>query len=154
MNEDQTMFAEMLGIKRNGPEHVTRAVSAADAPPEQTEDSVSELDVQKEVVQEMAHEKAVLEERQSILEAEKQKIAYSVRNLEDENRRLADEKAALEKRIAALEREIADQKSYVDETRKLNAVLEEKLARMARTVLAVRRAAAEATKVEIGGRRW
>ena len=161
MNEDQTMFAEMLGIKRSEPERVTRAVRASAVASAQTEDSVSELDVQKEVVQEMAHEKAVLEERQSMLEAEKQEIADSARNLEAENRRLAEEnaalereKASLEERLAARERDLADQKEYVEETRKLNAVLEEKLARMARTVLAVRRAAAEATKVEIGGRRW
>ena len=96
-----------------------------------------------------------------MLEAEKQEIADSARNLEAENRRLAEEKAALERekasleeRLAARERDLADQKEYVEETRKINAVLEEKLARMARTVLAVRRAAAEATKVEIGGRRW
>lgn len=164
MNDDKSLFAEMLGMKGRRGEQAD--ISEAQTEPEA--DAVDELDVQRVVVQEMARDNAELKELHSTLEEEKQSLESAKASLEaqrqalaDENARLKAEKAALESdrkalkaRIAALEGEISEQKLDLDEARGLNAELEKKLVRMGRALFAVRRAAAEAAKVEIGGRRW
>ncbi len=164
MNDDKSLFAEMLGMKGHRDEQAD--ISEVQAEPEA--DAVDELDVQRVVVQEMARDNAELKELHSTLEEEKQSLESAKASLEtqrqalaDENARLKAEKAALESdrkalkaRIAALEGEISEQKLDLDEVRGLNAELEKKLVRMGRALFAVRRAAAEAAKVEIGGRRW
>ena len=178
MNEDQTMFAEMLGIKRQAPETAAHVARSVDRPTVKAEDFVDELDVQKEVVEEMAREKAMLEERRDILEADKRKLEAEKQALETENQRLEtekqtleraksaleEEKCALEGKLASLEDELSRVKAELDAkdannpelaaARAENAELEMKLARMGRALMAARRAAAEASKVEIGGRRW
>jgi len=164
MNDDKSLFAEMLGMKGRRDEQAD--ISEAQAEPEV--DAVDELDVQRVVVQEMARDNAELKELHSTLEEEKQSLESAKASLEaqrqalaDENARLKAEKAALESdrkalkaRITALEGEVSEQKLDLDEVRGLNAELEKKLVRMGRALFAVRRAAAEAAKVEIGGRRW
>ena len=179
MNEDQTMFAEMLGIKRQTSETVTHVARSVDRPSSvEAEDFVDELDVQKQVVEEMAHEKAMLEERRDILEADKSKLEAEKQALETENQRLETEKQALERekgaleeekralqgRLASLEDELSRVRAELDAkvadnpelaaARAENAELEVKLARMGRALMVARRVAAEASKVEIGGRRW
>ena len=171
MNEDQTMFAEMLGIKRPASEKVTHVARSVDRPSVEAEDFVDELDVQKQVVEEMAHEKAMLEERRDILEAEKQTLETENQRLETEKQALEREKGALEEekralegKLASLEDELSRVRAELDAkvagnpelaaARAENAELEVKLARMGRALMAARRAAAEASKVEIGGRRW
>ena len=84
--------------------------------------------------------------------------------LESEKAALVEEKRALEAQIATRDEEIARLQRIVDSVkpestelasaRAENAALETKLARMGRALMAARRAAAEAAKVEIGGRRW
>lgn len=148
MNEEQTMFAEMLGIRRERPEMKPAAVAQPAEPPESVEEeSVDELDVQKEVVNEMALEKAELE-------AEKARVEDEKRALEGERARLEGEKRALEERVRECEREIGELKAWLKEERDVNASLEVKVTRMGKALFAARRAAAEASKVEIGGRRW
>ncbi len=178
------MFAEMLGIKRRRPEPVASMARSVDRPVA-SGDFVDELDVQKEVVEEMAREKAVLEESLNLLKAEKivleeekdrwiaESKALSAANaalqgeksaLESEKAALVEEKRALEAQIATRDEEIARLQRIVDSVkpestelasaRAENAALETKLARMGRALMAARRAAAEAAKVEIGGRRW
>ena len=178
MNEDQTMFAEMLGIKRHASETVTHVMRSVDRPTVKAEDFVDELDVQKEVVEEMAREKAMLEESRDILEADKRKLEAEKQLLETDNQRLEAEKKVLERekgtleeekrvlegKLASLEDELSRVKAELDAkaaenpelaaARAENAELEVKLARMGRALMAARRAAAEASKVEIGGRRW
>ena len=136
MNEDQTMFAEMLGIRKPAAEMDVRDAQSSVV----EENAVDELDVQKEVVQEIAREKAEMEELRDRLESERQ--------------RLAMEKAELESKNAELVRECEELKADLEKSRADHAVLEEKLARMGRALMAARRAAAEAAKVVIGGRKW
>ena len=157
MNDDKSLFAEMLGMKGRRDEQAD--ISEAQAEPEA--DVVDELDVQRVVVQEMARDNAELKELHSTLEEEKQSLESAKASLEaerqalsDENARLKTEMAALESDKKALEGEVSEQKLDLDEVRGLNAELEKKLVRMGRALFAVRRAAAEAAKVEIGGRRW
>lgn len=164
MNEDQNMFAEMLGMKRRTqsnaavspkPSAFANCDGIADSalPPTaaaDADDTVDELDVQREVVEEMAHEKVVLEESRNLLEAEKKK--------------LEEEKLELEKKVASLEGEVSRlmaalatkdaNNPELAAVRAENAALEVKLARMGRSLMAARRAAAEASKVKIGGRLW
>ena len=96
MNDDQTMFAEMLGIKRQAPEAVAHVARSVDRPSVEAEDFVDELDVQKEVVEEMAREKALLEECRDRLEADKEQLEAEKRTLQSENQLLASEKQALD----------------------------------------------------------
>ncbi len=192
MNDDQTMFAEMLGIKRQAPEAVAHVARSVDRPSVEAEDFVDELDVQKEVVEEMAREKALLEECRDRLEADKEQLEAEKRTLQSENQLLASEKQALEaenqrlqsemrtlesakgaleqdrqaltEKVASLDEALSRARAELDAKeadspmlaamRTENAALEVKLARMGRALMAARRAAAEATKVEIGGRRW
>ena len=192
MNEDQNMFAEMLGIKGQMQETVTHVARSVDRPAVGTEDFVDELDVQKEVVEEMAREKAEIEERCHQLEEEKlkleegkQALGAETQRLVEENRRLEAEKQALmaerqaietekleletakrelEAKLASSEAEASRLRAECEASetdnpklaalRAENALLETKLARMGRSLMAARRAAAEAAKVEIGGRRW
>lgn len=192
MNDDQTMFAEMLGIKRQAPEAVAHVARSVDRPSGEAEDFVDELDVQKEVVEEMAREKALLEECRDRLEADKEQLEAEKRTLQSESQLLASEKQALEaenqrlqsemrtlesakgaleqerqaltEKVASLEEALSRARAELDAkdadnpmlaaVRAENAALEVKLARMGRALMAARRAAAEATKVEIGGRRW
>ena len=178
MNEDHTMFAEMLGIKRQSSETVAHVARSVDRPSAETEDFVDELDVQKEVVEEMAREKAMLEESRDLLEADKKRLESEKQALEAENQRLDSEKQTLEGeknalelekqtlegKVTSLEDELSRVRAELDAkaadnpelvaARAENAELEVKLARMGRTLMAARRAAAEAAKVEIGGRRW
>ena len=134
MNENQTMFAEMLGIRSQPAGISPKAEAPAEEPKAEADgQTVDELDVQKEVVEEMAREKA---------------------ELEDDRDRLETERRTLEERLKSCESELADAKARLDETLEINARLEEKLTRMGRALFAARRAAAEASKVVIGGRRW
>ncbi len=164
MNDDKSLFAEMLGMKGRRDEQAD--ISEVQAEPEA--DPVDELDVQRVVVQEMARDNAELKELHSTLAEEKQSLESAKASLEAERQTLADENArlkaekaalgsdrkALQARIAALEGEVSELKLDLDEVRGLNSELEQKLVRMGRALFAVRRAAAEAAKVEIGGRRW
>ena len=157
MNEDQNMFAEMLGMKRQVSGAEPYLARSVDRPAVAAEDFVDELDVQKEVVEEMAREKVEIEERVNQLLAEKQQ-------LEAENAKLADGKRALEAKLAACEDELSRLRAEYESgrandpelaaVRAENAALEAKLVRMGRALMAARRAAAEAEKVEIAGRRW
>ena len=140
----------MLGMKRQTQSNTAQAARPVDSTAADADDAVDELDVQREVVEEMAHEKAVLEEHRDLLEAEKKK--------------LEDEKLELEKRVASLEGEVSRLLAELETkdannpelaaVRAENAALEVKLARMGRSLMAARRAAAEASKVKIGGRWW
>ena len=166
MNEEQSMFAEMLGIRKqpqSKPVQVVRSVSKHVVDPVTM---VDELDVQREVVEAMALEKAELEEARSTLEQEKEKLEQekhdleaamtaleiekakieSVREcLEQEKRSLELEKKSLEERIAAMETDFAGLKNELESARAGNDELEEKLARMGRSLAATRRLAAEAS---------
>ena len=131
MNEEQSMFAEMLGIRKqpqSKPVQVVRSVSKHVVDPVTM---VDELDVQREVVEAMALEKAELEEARSVLEQEKRSLEL--------------EKKSLEERIAAMETDFAGLKSELESARAGNDELEEKLARMGRSLAAARRLAAEAS---------
>ena len=80
MSEEQSMFAEMLGIKRHPqpkPVQVVRSVSKHLVDPV---NMVDELDVQREVVEAMALEKAELEEARSALEREKLELMQEKRD--------------------------------------------------------------------------
>lgn len=151
MNEEQTMFAEMLGIRRAKPTEDVKPAAATlpESPVESNaeEENFDELDVQKEVVKEIAREKAELEGEKAKAESEKAL-------LEAERAKLADEKRSLEERVRECEREVAELKAHLDETLAVNAQLEVKLTRMGKALFAARRATVEASKVVIGGRRW
>ena len=166
MNEEQSMFAEMLGIRKqpqSKPVQVVRSVSKHVVDPVTM---VDELDVQREVVEAMALEKAELEEARSVLEQEKLKLEQEKRDLEaamaalevekaemeaakqcleQEKRSLELEKKSLEERIAAMETDFAGLKGELESARAGNDELEEKLARMGRSLAAARRLAAEAS---------
>lgn len=171
MNEDQNMFAEMLGIRRQKSETVTHVARSVDRQAVEAEDFVDELDVQKEVVEEMAREKAEIEERCNLLEAEKQALEAEKQSLAAQKLELESAKGTLEAKLASSEAEVsrlqadlarmqAEHDASPAENPELaalraeNVLLETKLARMGRSLMAARRAAAEASKVEIGGRRW
>ena len=140
MNEEQSMFAEMLGIKKqpqSKPVQVVRSVSKHVVDPVTM---VDELDVQREVVEAMALEKAELESAKQCLELEK--------------RGLELEKKSLEERVAAMEADFAGLKGELESARAGNDELEEKLARMGRSLAAARRLAAESSgQRSIGGGR-
>ena len=166
MNEEQSMFAEMLGIRKqpqSKPVQVVRSVSKHLVDPV---NMVDELDVQREVVEEMALEKAELEEARSVLEQEKLRLEQEKRDLESamaaleiekteiesakkcleqEKCSLELEKKSLEERIAAMETDFAGLKSQLESARAGNDELEEKLARMGRSLAAARRLAAESS---------
>ena len=166
MNEEQSMFAEMLGIRKqpqSKPVQVVRSVSKHVVDPVTM---VDELDVQREVVEAMALEKAELEEARSALEQEKEKLEQEKHDLEaamtaleiekakiesarecleQEKRSLELEKKSLEERIAAMETDFAGLKNELESARAGNDELEEKLARMGRSLAAARRLAAEAS---------
>ena len=166
MNEEQSMFAEMLGIRKqpqSKPVQVVRSVSKHVVDPVTM---VDELDVQREVVEAMALENAELEEERSALEQEKLNLEQEKRNLEaamaalevekaemeaakqcleQEKRSLELEKKSLEERIAAMETDFAGLKNELESARAGNDELEEKLARMGRSLAAARRLAAEAS---------
>ena len=175
MNEEQSMFAEMLGIKKQAqskPVQVVRSVSKHVVDPVTM---VDELDVQREVVEAMALEKAELEEARFVLEQEKLKLEQEKRSLEMtmatleiekaemesakqclemEKRSLELEKKSLEERVAAMEADFAGLKSELESARAGNDELEEKLARMGRSLAAARRLAAESSgQRSIGGGR-
>ena len=169
MNEEQSMFAEMLGIRKSPqskPVQVVRSVSKHVVDPVTM---VDELDVQREVVEAMALEKAELEEARSVLEQEKLKLEQEKRSLEAamatleiekaemesakqclemEKRGLELEKKSLEERIAAMEADFAGLKGQLESARAGNDEREEKLARMGRSLAAARRLAVESS----GGR--
>ena len=166
MNEEQSMFAEMLGIRKqpqSKPVQVVRSVSKHVVDPVTM---VDELDVQREVVEAMALENAELEEARSTLEQEKEKLEQEKRDLEaamtaleiekakiesarecleQEKRSLELEKKSLEERIAAMETDFAGLKNELESARAGNDELEDKLARMGRSLAAARRLAAEAS---------
>ena len=172
MNEEQSMFAEMLGIRKqpqSKPVQVVRSVSKSIVDPVSM---VDELDVQREVVEAMALEKAELEEARSSLEQEKLKLEREKHDLEIamvtlkiekaamesdkqclelEKRGLELEKKSLEERISAMETDFAGLKSELDSARAGNDELEEKLARMGRSLAAARRLAAESSSVRNAG---
>ena len=161
MNEDQTMFAEMLGIRKETPETAPRMARSVDRGAAVAGEFIDELDVQKEVVEEMAREKAELEERNVQLEEERRKLAAEKQALEAEKavledeknalesarvaleaakQAVEDEKRALETRLAALEGDFAELKRELEHARLDNGELEEKLARMGRSLATARRA--------------
>ena len=174
MNEEQSMFAEMLGIRKqpqSKPVQVVRSVSKHIVDPV---DMVDELDVQREVVEVMALEKAELEEARSALEKEKLRLEQEKRDLEIamatleiekaqmesakqclelEKRNLELEKKSLEERIAAMEADFAGLKAELESARAGNDELEEKLARMGRSLAAARRLAAESSGQRSAGGR-
>ena len=166
MNEDKTLFAEMLGIDRPRPEP-DGAVASADAEAGDDE-MVDELDVQREVVEEMAREKAELEAMHSGLEEEKRALEEAKAALEAEKAALESEKAALEAenqslkaengelkaKVAEFEARPAERDADMEAMKELVATMEAKVTRMGRALIAARRRAAEAEKIEIGGRRW
>lgn len=144
MNEEQSMFAEMLGIRKMPcvkPVKKTRPISPERV---EAEDVVDELEVQKEVVEAMALEKAQLEEDRAALEAEKL-------NLEREKRELEAEKAELQGRVSALEADFAALEKELECSRAGNDELEAKLARMGKSLAAARRAAAESKAFRTAG---
>ena len=77
---------------------------------------------------------------------------------------MEQDRQALTEKVASLDEALSRARAELDAKeadspmlaamRTENAALEVKLARMGRALMAARRAAAEATKVEIGGRRW
>lgn len=158
------MFAEMLGIRKQQPAKPVQVVRSVARQVSDTVDMVDELDVQREVVEEMAIEKAELEEALAALKAEKQKLEQDKRAfeigmstiemekaslesakacLEVEKQGLELDKKALEERVSALEGDFVELKKELDSARAGNDELEEKLARMGRSLAAARRAAAE-----------
>ena len=164
MNEEQSMFAEMLGIKKQQSAKPVQVVRSVTRHVSDAVDMVDELDVQREVVEAMAIEKVELEEALSALEAEKRKLeqdksAFEIEMstmemeraaleaakacLELEKRGLEQEKKALEERVTVLESDFAELKRELEFARAGNDELEEKLARMGRSLAAARRAAAE-----------
>ena len=166
MNEDKTLFAEMLGIDRPPPEP-DGAFAPADAEADGGE-MVDELDVQREVVEEMAREKAerevmhtslaeekrVLEEAKIALESEKAALEGAKASLEAENQSLKAENDALKAKVAEFEARPEERDADMEALKELIATLEVKVTRMGRALIAARRRAAEAEKIEIGGRRW
>ena len=164
MNEEQSIFAEMLGIKQQQPAKSVQVARSVTRHVSGTVEMVDELDVQREVVETMAIEKAELEETLASIEAEKKaleqdKCAFEVEMntlgiekaalesakacLEVEKQRLEQEKRSLEERVSVLESDFAELKKELDFARAGNEELEEKLARMGRSLSAARRAAAE-----------
>jgi septal ring factor EnvC (AmiA/AmiB activator) len=159
MNEDKTLFAEMLGMDRPQPEADSAPESAA--PEADDGETPDELAVQRTVVEDFAREKAELEdEKRSIeeakaaLEAEKAELEAEKAALEAENRALKDENGALKEKVAEFEARPAERDADMEALKELNATLEVKVTRMGRALIAARRRAAEAEKIEIGGRRW
>ena len=162
MNEEQSMFAEMLGIRKqpqSKPVQVVRSVSKHIVDPV---DMVDELDVQREVVEAMAVEKAELRLEQekrdleiamATLEIEKAQMESAKQCLELEKRNLELEKKSLEERIAAMEADFAGLKAELESARAGNDELEEKLARMGRSLAAARRLAAESSGQRSAGGR-
>ncbi len=167
MNEEQSMFAEMLGIRKQQSAKPVQVVRSVTRPVSDAVEMVDELDVQREVVEAMAIEKAELEESLSALEAEKRKLEQDKRAfeieistmkmekavfesekacLELEKRGLEQEKKVLEERVTLLESDFAELKRELETVRAGNDELEEKLARMGRSLAAARRAAAESMK--------
>ena len=161
MNDDKTLFAEMLGMgKPQQPSGAAGMTAEADGGT-QAEEVFDELDVQRQVVEDMAREKAEREELRASLESAKQSLEAEKVALETEKKELQDAKAALEaanrdleRRVAEREEEKSDRIGSADELKALNAALEAKVTRLGKALMAARRAAAEAAKVEIGGRRW
>ena len=172
MNEEQSMFAEMLGIKKQPSAKPVQVVRSVTRPISDTVDMVDELDVQREVVEAMAFEKAELEESLAQLEAEKRNLedaknAFEVEMstlsiekaalesakscLEMEKKALELEKKSLEERVSVLESDFAELKKELESARAGNDELEEKLARMGRSLAAARRAAAESGKCNCAG---
>jgi chromosome segregation ATPase len=175
MNEQQSMFAEMLGIRKQQSAKPVQVVRSVTRPVSGSDDMVDELDVQREVVEAMAIEKAELEESLAALEAERLKLEQDKQDFEIGMAALAEEKAALEseksrleiekkdleiekrsleERVAALESDFSALKKELESARAGNEELEEKLARMGRSLAAARRAAAESgAQGRIGGGR-
>jgi chromosome segregation ATPase len=161
MNEEQSIFAEMLGIRKQPvakPVQVVRSVTKRSA---DLVDMVDELDVQREVVETMALEKAELEEIRAELEAEKSRLEEETARLENEKkvleeekvrleqekRSIEEEKKSIEERCSVLEADFSELKKDLESARSGNEELEEKLARMGRSLAAARRLAAESSGV-------
>ena len=167
MNEEQSIFAEMLGIRKQPSAKPVQVVRSVTRPVSDSDNMVDELDVQREVVEAMAMEKAELEESLAALEIEKQNLerdkkAFEIEMstlaiersalesakscLEVEKRALELEKKSLEERVASLESDFDGLKKDLETARAGNEELEEKLARMGRSLAAARRAAAESAR--------
>lgn len=161
------MFAEMLGIRKQPSAKPVQVVRSVTRPVSDSDNMVDELDVQREVVEAMAMEKAELEESLAALEIEKQNLerdkkAFEIEMstlaiersalesakscLEVEKRALELEKKSLEERVASLESDFDGLKKDLETARAGNEELEEKLARMGRSLAAARRAAAESAR--------
>ena len=161
------MFAEMLGIRKQPSAKPVRVVRSVTRPVSDSDTMVDELDVQREVVEAMAIEKAELEESLAALEVEKRKFeqdksAFEIEMstlaieksalesakscLEVEKKALEMEKKSLEERVASLESDFADLRKELESARAGNDELEEKLARMGRSLAAARRAAVESAR--------
>ena len=97
------MFAEMLGIRKTPPlEEKPRVMRSVDRGASVAGEFIDELDIQKEVVEEMAREKAELEERYGLLEAERQKLETEKQTLEAEKQTLENEKRRWRRRVPPL----------------------------------------------------
>ena len=160
------MFAEMLGIRKQPSAKPVKVVRSVTRPVSDSDNMVDELDVQREVVEAMAMEKAELEESLAALEIEKQNLERDKNAFEIEMSTLAIERSALEsaksclevekralelekkslERVASLESDFDGLKKDLETARAGNEELEEKLARMGRSLAAARRAAAESAR--------
>ena len=97
MNQEQTLFAEMLGMKKQSAENPPTALAEPPSKPVSDEEgSISELDVQREVVEEMAREKAELEERCIALEQDKHALEGKAVALEEKATAMESKAATLE----------------------------------------------------------
>ena len=103
MNEEQSMFAEMLGIRKQPSAKPVQVVRSVTRPVSDSDNMVDELDVQREVVEAMAMEKAELEESLAALEIEKQNLERDKKAFEIEMSTLAIERSALESAKSCLE---------------------------------------------------
>ena len=143
------MFAEMLGIRQSVPEPpAPDPVPPAPVPESPEGDGVppTDLEIQREVVNEMASEKVEPEETCDQLKAR-------IAELEARNQELETRNQELQVRNQELESREAEQET-IRSVRAENAFLEEKVVQLGRALISARRAAAEASKVVIGGRKW
>ena len=140
------MFAKMLGVKRPpesapAPHPAARPAAAPQGEPSVSSEPahVDDLEVQALVVEEMAVEKVALEESYSRLAAEKAALSGKVADLVAANTARECERLCAEARASVLADELAAANAENAELRSALDELEEKLARMNRRLVALRR---------------
>ena len=135
------MFAAMLGVKKQEKAAEAPNRRRQDAPaPERTEASpMDALAVQKLVVEEMAVEKAELEESYSALESELTQARAALAAARASLTAYACERFWHEARIGELVADVDELRETVGRMRADNDELEEKLARMGRRLAESRR---------------